>query len=141
MSDSGSDDDEGSNDDEGANDQEQELTPSHRKNKRKIIEDLEARKLREDHTQHNKDQQLRRQKLVAKLARLEDGPSDITRRIINLSKHDYQDIIYIDEAIAKKIKDHQLAGVRFMWEHIVSGKQMQGCLLAHTMGLGKTMQV
>lgn len=42
----------------------------------------------------------------------------------------------------------QISGVRFMWENIIqsvkkvrSGDKGLGCILAHTMGLGKTFQV
>lgn len=42
----------------------------------------------------------------------------------------------------------QIAGIRFMWENIIqsvrkvkSGDKGLGCILAHTMGLGKTFQV
>lgn len=61
--------------------------------------------------------------------------------IVNESKRDDQGFIYINEEIARRIKDHQVVGVRFMWDQLVAGKNRQGCLLAHTMGLGKTMQV
>ncbi|KAJ8119850.1 hypothetical protein ONZ43_g3290 [Nemania bipapillata] len=40
-----------------------------------------------------------------------------------------------------RIKEHQVTGVRFMWDQLVAARKRQGCLLAHTMGLGKTMQV
>ncbi|KAI0114866.1 hypothetical protein F4814DRAFT_439957 [Daldinia grandis] len=39
------------------------------------------------------------------------------------------------------IHEHQVTGVRFMWNQIVDSRAKQGCLLAHTMGLGKTMQI
>lgn len=42
----------------------------------------------------------------------------------------------------------QVSGIRFMWENIIqsigkarSGDTGLGCILAHTMGLGKTFQV
>ena len=42
----------------------------------------------------------------------------------------------------------QIAGIRFLWENIIqsitkvkSGDKGLGCILAHTMGLGKTFQV
>lgn len=41
-----------------------------------------------------------------------------------------------------------MAGIRFLWENIIqsirkvkSGDNGLGCILAHTMGLGKTFQV
>ncbi|KAJ8129179.1 hypothetical protein O1611_g4451 [Lasiodiplodia mahajangana] len=61
--------------------------------------------------------------------------------IVNESKRDDQGFIYIADEIAGRIKEHQIAGVRFMWDQLVVAKKRQGCLLAHTMGLGKTMQV
>ncbi|KAF2203699.1 hypothetical protein GQ43DRAFT_411008 [Delitschia confertaspora ATCC 74209] len=49
--------------------------------------------------------------------------------------------IYLHNSISSRIKPHQIDGVRFLWREIVTtGNESQGCLLAHTMGLGKTMQ-
>lgn len=63
-----------------------------------------------------------------------------TRLIINESKLDEQGLVFVHPHIAPRIQDHQIEGVRFMWDQI-TGDTLQGCLLAHTMGLGKTMQV
>lgn len=64
------------------------------------------------------------------------------RLIINESKQDDQQFIYISRKIGERIKDHQINGVRFLWNQIILDSDLrQGCLLAHTMGLGKTMQV
>lgn len=46
--------------------------------------------------------------------------------------------IYINHHIGRSIKQHQVDGVRFLWREVVEAKE--GCLLSHTMGLGKTMQ-
>lgn len=61
---------------------------------------------------------------------------------INLEKEPGQDPIYIHSTIAQKMKAHQIEGVRFMWSEVTDkgDEGAQGCILAHTMGLGKTMQ-
>ncbi|KOS37128.1 hypothetical protein ACN38_g12094 [Penicillium nordicum] len=50
-------------------------------------------------------------------------------------------VIQLDPFIGRRIQPHQLHGVQFMFREIVENKRPEGCLLAHTMGLGKTMQV
>ncbi|KAJ5958322.1 SNF2-related protein [Penicillium vulpinum] len=50
-------------------------------------------------------------------------------------------VIQLDPYIGSLIQPHQLHGVQFMFREIVENIQPEGCLLAHTMGLGKTMQV
>lgn len=51
---------------------------------------------------------------------------------------------FIHPAIAPMMKEHQISGVRFMWRELTAGadedENGQGCVLAHAMGLGKTMQ-
>ncbi|KAF2755895.1 hypothetical protein EJ05DRAFT_502368 [Pseudovirgaria hyperparasitica] len=39
------------------------------------------------------------------------------------------------------LKRHQVEGLRFLWREIVEAKEQEGCLLAHTMGLGKSRQI
>lgn len=96
--------------------------------------------MREHDRERLAGQELRRNELENKRAKMADAGSqrDV---IINLSKHDNQGIINVNDRIARPIKDHQLEGVRFMWNQVVTNEAKQGCLLAHTMGLGKTMQV
>ena len=115
----------------------------HKKRKRKIFEDANARDLRAQDRERLAEQETRRKALQAKLASSGDaGGIDRGRIIINDGKFDDQGYVYVDEEIGKRIKNHQVEGVRFLWNQIVTGgKEMQGCLLAHTMGLGKTMQV
>ncbi|KFY12905.1 hypothetical protein V492_03592 [Pseudogymnoascus sp. VKM F-4246] len=122
-------------------DEEPQETP--RKRQRKIFENVEARKLREDDQMRLAEQEGRRQVLRKKLA--QSGSSlntDRAKIIINESKFEHEGFIFVHDHIGSRIKNHQIDGVRFMWSQIVSkGGTSQGCLLAHTMGLGKTMQV
>ncbi|KFY76189.1 hypothetical protein V498_09743 [Pseudogymnoascus sp. VKM F-4517 (FW-2822)] len=122
-------------------DEEPQETP--RKRQRKIFENVEARKLREDDQMRLAEQENRRQILRKKLA--QSGSSlnaDRAKIIINESKYDNEGFIFVHDHIGSRIKNHQIDGVRFMWSQIVSKDGApQGCLLAHTMGLGKTMQV
>lgn len=67
---------------------------------------------------------------------------DPRKIIVNIGKFEDQDPIYLHPRIGRRIKGHQIEGVQFMWREIVMPeKSRSGCLLAHEMGLGKTMQV
>jgi len=57
---------------------------------------------------------------------------------INLTRPEGAEPIYVHPDIARKMKPHQVEGVQFLWREVVTG--CGGALLAHTMGLGKTMQ-
>ncbi|KAK0722366.1 P-loop containing nucleoside triphosphate hydrolase protein [Lasiosphaeria miniovina] len=105
--------------------------------------DQNAENLRQTNMSQNKEFEKRRELLRQKLAIQGTVTGDKSRLIVNETKEsDDQALIYINDAIGSKIKDHQIEGVRFMWNQIVvDSKVRQGCLLAHTMGLGKTMQV
>jgi len=114
-----------------------------KKRKKKIFEDASARDLREQNRERLAQQEQRRRVLQLKLAQSGDvGDVDRDRIIINDGKFEDQGYIYINDEIGKRIKPHQIEGVKFMWNQVVLADTttMQGCLLAHTMGLGKTMQ-
>ncbi|KAK8487918.1 hypothetical protein V6N11_014375 [Hibiscus sabdariffa] len=71
-----------------------------------------------------------------------------TGYIVNVRREDGEEAVRIPPSISAKLKVHQIAGIRFMWENIIqsitkvkSGDKGLGCILAHTMGLGKTLQV
>ncbi|ROT38793.1 hypothetical protein SODALDRAFT_333416 [Sodiomyces alkalinus F11] len=110
------------------------------KRKRRFVMDQQAKDWRESDKRRVEEQEERRRQLQARLASSSAISRDKSRLIINTSKEgdDDRGLIYVHEHVAPKIKDHQIEGVRFMWNQIVVG---QGCLLAHTMGLGKTMQI
>ena len=55
--------------------------------------------------------------------------------------------ICLPKYVGSMIKPHQIGGVRFMWDNLVEDLEEFkrsdgfGCILAHSMGLGKTLQV
>jgi hypothetical protein len=54
--------------------------------------------------------------------------------------------ITVSGDLAKQLRPHQWEGLRFMWDNLVTTffqeeGQQPGCVLAHSMGLGKTLQV
>lgn len=59
---------------------------------------------------------------------------------VNITKSDTEDYIYLNKYLSSHVKHHQIDGIRFMWRELLNDPSEQGCLLAHTMGLGKTMQ-
>ncbi|XP_008807947.1 protein CHROMATIN REMODELING 20 isoform X2 [Phoenix dactylifera] len=68
--------------------------------------------------------------------------------IVNVAREKDEELVRIPRSISAKLKPHQVTGIRFMWENIIqsvkkvrSGDKGFGCILAHTMGLGKTFQV
>lgn len=66
------------------------------------------------------------------------NPGDKT---INPLRKPGQEPIFVEQKIAEKMKSYQLEGVQFLWRELTGDlHNAQGCLLAHTMGLGKTMQ-
>lgn len=112
-----------------------------KKSGKDVIQDAKAKEMREKGHQRAKELEDKKLKLRAQLGQTGVMPLDRSKIIINESKRDDQAVIYINEFIGSRIKMHQLNGVRFLWNQIVTdADQGQGCLLSHTMGLGKTMQ-
>lgn len=68
--------------------------------------------------------------------------------LVNVN-HPTEDVdIYLNPFIGRNIKSHQIGGIRFMYDNIVESltrikdKSVGfGCILAHAMGLGKTLQI
>ncbi|RCI11269.1 hypothetical protein L249_7226 [Ophiocordyceps polyrhachis-furcata BCC 54312] len=121
----------------------QESPSQSRKNMPKeIVQNKEAVDLRQREQRRLQEQEARRLKLRAELDLSGSMSQDKSRLIINESKTEDQPFIYVNERVGMRIKHHQIEGVRFMWNQIVTDAHTsQGCLLAHSMGLGKTMQV
>ncbi|XP_054739483.1 helicase ARIP4 isoform X3 [Anastrepha obliqua] len=74
-------------------------------------------------------------------------PDEQGRVLVNIGHPEGEDDIFVAPQIARTIKPHQIGGVRFLFDNIIeSTKRFKsssgfGCILSHSMGLGKTLQV
>ena len=113
------------------------------KGKKIVAESKEAKEKRERAHLRKKEQEERERILRSQLGNMSANTDEI---IVNTAKKDEHEFIYLNPHIGSRIKKHQVEGLQFMWREIVNAglglnrSDMQGCLLAHTMGLGKTMQ-
>ncbi|KAL9595775.1 MAG: hypothetical protein Q9219_006229 [cf. Caloplaca sp. 3 TL-2023] len=117
-------------------------TSGRKKRKYEVPESQEAAELRKkthDRVVEQDERQRRLKRSMRKTGQTEDDPSHVA---VNLGKLDSQELIYLPPSIGAKIQPHQKDGVRFLWREIIEDHASRsGCLLAQTMGLGKTMQV
>lgn len=69
------------------------------------------------------------------------------RVVVNIGHDDKEQNIFVAPQIARIIKPHQIGGVRFLFDNIIESTELFakstgfGCILAHSMGLGKTLQL
>ncbi|XP_065212538.1 uncharacterized protein LOC135840116 [Planococcus citri] len=74
-------------------------------------------------------------------------PDEQGRVLINVGHLESESDVFLAPQIARIIKPHQIGGVRFLFDNIVESlsrfetSEGFGCILAHSMGLGKTLQV
>jgi RAD54-like protein 2 len=67
--------------------------------------------------------------------------------LININHPSDDPDLYIPKHLCPILKPHQIGGIRFMYDNIVESLQRfqstagLGCILAHSMGCGKTVQV
>ncbi|KAE8369142.1 P-loop containing nucleoside triphosphate hydrolase protein [Aspergillus caelatus] len=110
----------------------------HRLNEKEAISDLtdtpHKKRKREVKESQNAKKKKQRKLLERKIGSTNTDP---TRQAVSFGNP----AIYLDPQIGLRVKPHQLNGVQFMWRELIEDENKQGCLLAHTMGLGKTMQV
>lgn len=74
-------------------------------------------------------------------------PDEQGRVVINIGHPEGEEDIFLAPQIARIIKPHQIGGVRFLFDNIIESVERFststgfGCILAHSMGLGKTLQL
>lgn len=108
--------------------------------KYEVPESQEGQIMRENARQRASERESRRHKLYKQFKKT--SGNQFSEVVVNLDKSEDQEMIVINPHIGDRIQEHQIEGVQFMWSEIVAHHETpHGCLLAHTMGLGKTMQV
>ncbi|KAJ0420857.1 P-loop containing nucleoside triphosphate hydrolase protein [Aspergillus carlsbadensis] len=123
-----------------ADDEVQKVGPSdtpHKKRKREVKESQEAKVTQASARLRVAQQEKQRKRLEKRLQNTGISNDNPSHQAVSFK----EPVIYLDPHIGLRVKPHQLNGVRFMWRELIEDKDQQGCLLAHTMGLGKTMQV
>jgi SNF2 family DNA or RNA helicase len=112
------------------------------KRRKKVVEDeaedvlilrQNAAKNEQEYQKRIKDQEQR--------ARLRGMPNPLLgdEILINPGHKKTERAVVIPSFLTANLKPHQIDGLRFMWKNIVMFDG--GCILAHSMGLGKTFQV
>lgn len=74
-------------------------------------------------------------------------PDEHGRVLINVGHPESEPDVFLAPQVARIIKPHQIGGIRFLFDNIIETIERYntssgfGCILAHSMGLGKTLQV
>ena len=129
-------------------DSDDEDLPDSQTRKRKYFvpesqETLDKRHAAQDRLRANEERR-RREELKSRFTEMKTENLDISKVVVNPGKLADQDFVYLNPRFGNgaHIKSHQEEGLQFLWREITSEHEdLQGCLLAQTMGLGKTMQV
>ncbi|XP_022826856.1 transcriptional regulator ATRX homolog isoform X2 [Spodoptera litura] len=91
-----------------------------------------------------------RQKLYNNMEFDESGKPDevvLEKVVLDFDPETKEPLIEVDRGLVKKLKPHQANGIKFMWDACfesvkrIKKDKGSGCILAHCMGLGKTLQV
>ncbi|KAJ7995931.1 hypothetical protein DPEC_G00231820 [Dallia pectoralis] len=146
-----SDKDEENDGDEGDN----KVTPKGRKKIRRIIVDEHLRvetqtALKEEMDRCKRLAERQKREDLREVIVIEDEPSQgpiTTKLVLDQDVTTKEPLIQVHRNLVTRLKPHQVDGVQFIWDCCCESVKKansspgSGCILAHCMGLGKTLQV
>ncbi|XP_076293239.1 uncharacterized protein LOC143215198 isoform X2 [Lasioglossum baleicum] len=122
-----------------------------RKNIRKVLKDKQvaddtkiAAREEEERLKRIEDRQkLYNEMYEARLA----SEEKVDKLVLDFNAETKEDLVSVHPDIVKRLKPHQAEGIKFMWDACFESLERiksttgTGCIIAHCMGLGKTLQV
>ncbi|XP_018359340.1 PREDICTED: transcriptional regulator ATRX homolog isoform X1 [Trachymyrmex cornetzi] len=140
-----------SSDVEMLNSQESSPGKSGRKNIRKVLKD---KQVTDDTKQAAKEEEERLKRIAERQAVYNEmfeirlaGEEKVDKLVLDFDTETKQELVTVHKELVKHLKPHQAQGIKFMWDACfeslerVKSTSGSGCIIAHCMGLGKTLQV
>ncbi|XP_022801079.1 transcriptional regulator ATRX-like isoform X2 [Stylophora pistillata] len=149
----GKDSDDSENNDDEEEEEDEEVSPSKKKGRKKIRKLIEDEKLAEETRKARRLEEERRKRLLERTRanELDDLPTasaKVSTLVLEADPDTKGPLVEIKEDLLQHLKPHQSKGIQFMYDCVIeslkSWKKEEpggGCILAHCMGLGKTLQV
>ncbi|KAK9300371.1 hypothetical protein QLX08_006912 [Tetragonisca angustula] len=122
-----------------------------RKNIRKVMKD---KQVTHDTKQAAKEEEERlkriseRQKLYNEMYEIRlAGEEKVDKLVLDFDPETKEELVTVHKNLVKNLKPHQAKGIKFMWDSCfeslerIKSSSGSGCILAHCMGLGKSLQV